>query len=291
MKAFDKAVLKLTAAYTAILVALSVGFSFAFYSITDLEMNRERLPRITIVQGEIPEFQQEIQLMLRARNDAVRQSLLSNLIVINICVLAGGVAISYFLARLNMKPINDALESQGRFVSDASHELRTPLAAIAMENEVLLRKKNLTKEALRAQVVSNLEEVQRLQRLTNYLLELGHVQKITDVEERELMLEQIVSILVENAIKYDPKHREPKVVRTKTEVKVIDKGPGVAEEDLPHIFERFYRADKARTSEGYGLGLALAQSLAERIGARIEVKNNMDAGATFSVIFQSRKLF
>ena len=171
-------------------------------------------------------------------------------------------------------------DERNEFISVVSHELRTPLTVIQMENEVLLKDKKASRDELREQVESNLEEVQKLQKLTSTLLELGNGK----VQNREEIIERIVQIFIENAIKYDPEHREPKVVREKNRIDVIDKGPGVDAKDLPHIFERFYRADKSRSSDGYGLGLALAKELATEIGAKTEAKNNKGGGATFSLI-------
>jgi signal transduction histidine kinase len=177
------------------------------------------------------------------------------------------------------------MNDQARFVSDASHELRTPLTAIAMENEVILRDKTVGKKELHTQVKSNLEEVKKLQKLSDTLLQISQSDKVDDPKEHELVLEQIIKILVENAVKYDPKHCPPKIERSEKEIKVCDQGTGIAEKDLPHIFDRFYRAEKSRTSSGFGLGLSLAQHLAHKIGAEIVAENNRGGGATFTVRF------
>jgi len=284
MKIFDKAILKMTIIYTAILLLLSLFFSFAIYSITSNEMNRVRA---FSPPPDMPFFERNItsgfEIVIRERNTEVLRTIFTQLIIVNVSVLIIGAITSYFLARLTVKPIYEAYETQARFVSDASHELRTPLTAIAMENEVLLREKNTSKDDYKKAIKSNLDEIEKLQSLTNYLLQLDNDKA---PREKKAALEQIVTILVENAVKYDPKHRQPKIMRSKYKINVIDKGMGIAEEDLPHIFERFYRGEKSRTSEGYGLGLALAQKLAEQIDAGIEVKNNDGEGATFSVIFQ-----
>jgi signal transduction histidine kinase len=283
MKIFDKAILKMTVIYTAILLLLSLIFSSSIYSITANEMNRVRAfrprPEIQVFERDISGF----EVVIRERNAEVLGSLLTQLIVVNISVVVIGAIASYFLARLTVKPIHEAYEKQSRFVSDASHELRTPLTAIAMENEVLLREKSASKDDYKKAVESNLDEVKKLQSLTNYLLQLDNDK---EPKNKEAALKQITNILVENAIKYDPEHRQPKIVRSKHQIDVVDKGAGIAEEDLPYIFERFYRGEKSRTSEGYGLGLSLAQKLAEQIGAKIEAKNNETGGATFSVILQ-----
>ena len=289
MRLFGRAILKLTAVYAAILLALCIGFSTAIYTIACREIDRERPIAVPgfVIGGGIS--RNDIISIINERNDETKQALLGQILVTNIIIMTLGVGASYLLARWTLKPIREAYELQSRFVSDASHELRTPLTAISMENEVLLRDRAATKENYKDQVKSNLEEIAKLQSLTNTLLELSRAEN-AEVKDRKAVTEQIVNILVDNAKKFSPKGSEVKVVRTKTKINVIDKGPGISEEDLPHIFERFYRSDKSRHTDGYGLGLPLAQALATQIGAEITVKNNPKKGATFSVEFQHPQL-
>lgn len=278
MKTFDHAILKLAALYTAVLLAISSGFSALIFMTTMQGMERRaNIPQNVIIRPQGGDS--EIEIFIRERDAAIRDDLVARLIILNISVAMFGAVASYFLARWTLRPMHEAYEKQSRFVSDASHELRTPLTVIQMENEVLLKDPKVSRDELRQQVGSNLEEIQKLQKLTNTLLELGNGK----TQKREEVVERIVQIFIENAIKYDPKHRQPKIVRENNRIDVIDQGVGINEKDLPHIFERFYRAEQSRTSDGYGLGLALAKELADGIGAKIEAKNNKDGGATFSL--------
>jgi heavy metal sensor kinase len=101
-------------------------------------------------------------------------------------------------------------------------------------------------------------------------------------------LKQVIVNLLDNAIKYTPEagRIELRVARTgdRAILKVADSGPGVAKEDLPHIFERFYRADKARSRQGggTGLGLSIARSICVANGGTMRVTSNGD-GSTFAV--------
>jgi signal transduction histidine kinase len=317
MKIFDKAILKLTAIFASILLLVSVGFSMVVYKITSNEINREMPQRVGIVvfQGR----RVNVEKMITERNAETRQRLLAELIIANILIVSLGVIASYFLARWTLKPVHEAYEAQTRFVSDASHELRTPLAAIMMENEVLLRDKSTTKEELTKQIESNLEEVQKLQRLTSYLLSLSKndplllseldlknviteaVANLTPLAKSKKIeiktkvsastikaeagaLQNIVNILLENAIKYSPASSKIKVAADDNSISISDEGCGISATDLPHIFERFYRSEKSRTSEGYGLGLSLAKSLAEKMDMKIIAENNPDKGAIFKII-------
>ncbi len=100
-------------------------------------------------------------------------------------------------------------------------------------------------------------------------------------------LRQALLILLDNALKYTPDHGAitVSVVRQGGQVRlrVQDNGPGLAPEDLPHLFERFYRADKARSSAGSGLGLAIGRWIAEAHGGRITAANAPERGALFTI--------
>ena len=98
-------------------------------------------------------------------------------------------------------------------------------------------------------------------------------------------IRQAISILLDNAIKYTPEGGEVKVaVREsgeRAEVVVSDTGVGISAKELPHIFERFYRADKARTRGGAGLGLAIALQMVHAHGGEIEAQSTLGEGSTF----------
>ncbi len=109
-------------------------------------------------------------------------------------------------------------------------------------------------------------------------------------------IQRLVAILLDNAIKYSPENDEV-VVRVRhggtagASIEVTDNGGGIAAEDLPHIFERFYRADRVRTpgTAGAGLGLSLAQSITHAHGAGIQVETAIGNGSTFRVSFPACK--
>ena len=90
-------------------------------------------------------------------------------------------------------------------------------------------------------------------------------------------LQRAVANLVDNAIKYSPRggkvRAEVAVVGGEVELAISDQGPGISEEDLPHIFQRFYRGEKSRTHKGYGLGLSLAKAIVGAHRGTIEVAN------------------
>lgn len=233
---------------------------------------------------------------------------------------------SYWFAGRTLRPIQEAHEAQARFTADASHELRTPLANMRLENEVFLRQKHFNEEEAREQLASNLEEVQRLERLSGNLLALhqygqsalvrnpinvtpvieGAVNPLQatatakgvkidlQIEEARIMghhdsLVQLLDIMLDNALKYGARGGEVVVLGRKKGFQYVlsvkDRGPGIAASDLPHIFDRLYRGDKARSGKvsGYGLGLALAKEIAEANGATLTARNNPEGGACFEL--------
>lgn len=102
-------------------------------------------------------------------------------------------------------------------------------------------------------------------------------------------MEQVIANLVSNAVRYSSENESIMIRVAKEEqnlvLDVIDSGPGIPSEELPYIFERFYRGDKARSrvSGGTGLGLAIAKGFVEMHGGSITAANNLDKGSTFTV--------
>jgi two-component system, OmpR family, sensor kinase len=127
-------------------------------------------------------------------------------------------------------------------------------------------------------------------------LEIGRIEPAR-VRAEEETLRRIALILLDNAIKYtkaprredeDPGHAARVSVSVYREadqavLQVQDNGVGISAEDLPHIFERFYRADRSRDRSGTGLGLAIASGLVEQLGGRIAATSSLGVGSTFSI--------
>jgi len=103
-------------------------------------------------------------------------------------------------------------------------------------------------------------------------------------------IEELFLILLDNAIKYSPKSSQIKFIVLKTRkniiFKIIDEGIGISQKDLPHIFDRFYRADNVRTkngTSGYGLGLSIAKKIIESHGGKLDVSSKINNGTTFFI--------
>ena len=122
-------------------------------------------------------------------------------------------------------------------------------------------------------------------------LEVGHIEPVRVRGDDESM-RRILLILLDNAIKYTPPRDNDGANRVTVSLergdgqavlRVRDMGIGIDPEDMPHIFERFYRADRARSRQGTGLGLSIAQTLAEQLGGYITAESIPGKGSTFSV--------
>lgn len=325
---FHSAALKLTAWYLVIIMFISIVFSLSLYHVAGDELGRNVNRQIGYFNNLLgPDESQNYGLLRQRQLSDDLQHLRGNLIIFNMLVLALGGAASYWLARRTLNPIELAMESQARFASDASHELRTPLTAIQTENEVALRSKNLTKPAAVALLKSNLEEVAKLKTLSEGLLRLanggGMIENPVAVdlktatasaaarhqkqaESKKIVIHsriaslnvlgdhdslvELVSVLLDNSIKYSPAGSDVRISAQKkgkyVVLKVIDKGRGINQADLPRIFDRFYQADSSRhkdQSGGYGLGLAIAKKIIEAHRGHIEVSSQPGNGTTFAV--------
>lgn len=301
----NKPYLKLTFMYASILCFVSVIFSTIIYSNT---VNSFNIRPIKSVQSEA----------IIKRDNEIKKEMLFHLIVLDSIIIILGTIGSYFLSKKTLRPIEENLDLQMQFISNASHELKTPITVISMENEVLLREKNHSKEELLNQIKSNLEEVNSLSKLVNILLELARNNKITlekvkvtdiannaidklrvlsnkkninilnnlnnlEITANKDILEEVIVIVLDNAIKYSDKNTNIKIYSKNSKIFIEDEGIGIKEKDLKYIFDRFYRADKSHSTEGYGLGLSLAKHLTEKMKLKISAYNNKEKGSTFVI--------
>jgi two-component system sensor histidine kinase MprB len=210
--------------------------------------------------------------------------------------------------------LEESARSQRRFVADASHELRTPLTSLRTNIEVLARADDMPRaerERLLADVVEQLAEMSalvaelvaldraeepangpedvRLDLLAGEAIERVRRQRagITftpDFEESVVRgvpssIERAIGNMLDNAAKWSPPGGEVEVAVRDGEVEVRDHGPGIADSDLPYVFDRFYRAPSARARPGSGLGLAIVRRVAETHGGSV-VAERVEGGGT-----------
>lgn len=118
-------------------------------------------------------------------------------------------------------------------------------------------------------------------------IELAAPNPVAPVLAEREALRRVVSNLLSNAVKHTPPEKQILVSvdceGQEAVLRVADEGTGIAEDALPHVFERFYRAESSRTGEGSGLGLSIAQETVEALEGHIEVESVPGEGSTFTV--------
>lgn len=340
---FNSTRLKLTGWYLLIIMVISISFSAVIYRVLTLEVDRLLSQQQLRLEQQLnnPEFFPpgmrggrfsmpliDPELVIELKN-----RLFFNLAIINALILVGAGVLGYILAGKTLRPIKVMIDEQNRFIADASHELRTPITALKTTLEVSLRDKKLSLKEARETLVSNLDDVNRLQTLSNALLELAHYQQRQPSQKKETTflatavneavrvvkplaaskslristklydgsvympakeLTDVLIILLDNAIKYSPEKTAILIAAYKHDshvnLAVTDQGIGISPTDLPHIFDRFYRADTSRctqSSDGYGLGLAIAKQTVERNQGTISVSSSVGTGTTFTIKLRS----
>lgn len=213
-------------------------------------------------------------------------------------------------------------EAQRQLVLDAGHELRTPLTSLRTNMEVVRRLDDLPPEDRQVLVDDLLTQMEELTNLVADLSELargeqrrspaglirldllvgdavsvatthGRLRGVgfhlaaeqTLVRGRRERLTRAVGNLLDNALKWSPDGTTVEVSCAAGQVTVRDHGPGIAADDLPHVFDRFYRSPAARSLPGSGLGLAIVAQVAEEEGGTVTVANAPDGGAVFTLAF------
>ena len=209
--------------------------------------------------------------------------------------------------------LEESSRARSQLVADASHELRTPLTSLRTNIEVLASDRQLPpgeRERLLADVVEQLGEMTTLlselmvlargeeppAQLEDVRLDLVAAEAVertrrnrpgvsfkTDFEESlvngvSATLDRAVGNLLDNAAKWSPPGGEVEIAVRGGEVTVRDHGPGIDDEDLPYVFDRFYRARSARGLPGSGLGLAIVKQVAEAHGGTVVAERPDDGG-------------
>ena len=293
--------LKLKFILTNILTSASV-ILIAFSSIYFVAKNsNERRPiKPAFEDPAFEQFNKEMNTRIEYERQESLQTLLISLIVSGVAVEAIIALLSIYLAEQSIKPVRNAYQAQKDFIANASHEIKTPLAVIQANLEAADIKNNKWLD-------NAMKKAEDLADLNNQLLDLARSEsfaeeiKTSEISLKKLVqscidafepkaeeqgktitfsycipddyktkinrkaFEQILNIYIDNGIKYAKNTVGINV--KKDRIAVISDGKPIAKSKLPHLFDRFYQADK--TSEGVGLGLAIAKSVADKNGWKV----------------------
>jgi two-component system sensor histidine kinase MprB len=209
-----------------------------------------------------------------------------------------------------------SMAAQRQLVADASHELRTPLTSIRTNIEVLASSNGMPEDERERVLTSTTQQLEELSRLVGDLVDLARDRDAADEPSEPVRLDILVSEAVErarrlnpdrafetslepsvvtaapgrldravanlldNAVKWSPPGEAIEVSARDGIVAVRDRGPGIDSSDLPHVFDRFYRAPSARGTSGSGLGLAIVKQVADTYGGEASVESDARAGTT-----------
>jgi two-component system sensor histidine kinase MtrB len=215
--------------------------------------------------------------------------------------------------------LSEAQARERRFTSDVSHELRTPLTALVAEASLLAEQLERMPDEARRPAELLVNDVARLRDLVEDLMEISRLDAgearvrkepvdigslVTtavrsrrwddrvEIEREEVVvstdprrLERIVANLVGNALEHAGRDVSVRVGKDGVAafVEVTDRGPGIPPDRLPHVFERFYKADVARAGPGSGLGLAIAAENARLLGGDLDVWSEVGRGTRFTL--------
>jgi two-component system, OmpR family, sensor histidine kinase MprB len=212
--------------------------------------------------------------------------------------------------------LEQSVAAQRQLVADASHELRTPLTSLRTNFEVLMRPGGLPDESRRKLEHDVLRQFEEMSALVADIVELARDGPSTAEEDDVRLdvlvadaveraerntpavrfklvstpslvhgvpgrLDRAVTNLLDNAAKWSPPGELVEVDVADGTVTVRDHGPGIADADLPFIFDRFYRSAAARSMRGSGLGLAIVRQVAEAHGGHVTVERPSDGGTRF----------
>jgi two-component system sensor histidine kinase MprB len=224
--------------------------------------------------------------------------------------------------------LEESNRAQRQLVADASHELRTPLTSLRTNIEVLARENELAPEDRERLLDDVIEQIDEMTALIGELIELARESRPdavvepagdvrldlltadaiertrrnrpsvafeTDLHESLVhgapsTIERAVANLLDNAAKWSPPGGPVEVVVREGEVVVRDHGPGIAEEDLPYVFDRFYRSRDARGLPGSGLGLAIVKQVAESHGGSVVAEQPPGGGTLMRLRLNGRAL-
>jgi len=312
----------ITIVYWFLLSYVIVALVFWFISLQQQNENITSL-RLQQLNRRHPTYTRDAEKIYDGRRRKTGQYIGEGVTFLGLIIIS-----AVFIYRATRRQFNLSSQQQN-FMMAVTHELKTPIAVTRLNLETL-QKRKLEDQQQQKLISNTLQEVDRLNSLCNNILlasqlETGsyiiskkevdasalaervvgefkmrnphrkfvsNIQKELFITGEELLLEILMTNLIENALKYSP--RETAVTITvesrndNIKLSVADEGPGIPDEEKSRIFEKFYRVgnEETRTAKGTGLGLYLCKKIAQDHNAEVRVHNNVK-GSVFIVIFKN----
>ncbi|MCU1439096.1 MAG: hypothetical protein JWP85_93 [Rhodoglobus sp.] len=303
---FRRAKLRLALSYAAVQLLLFAAFGLGIYAYVTTAFDYD------VAEGD----------SAVATAEAGFSTLRTGIIAVYVALVIVIPVTSYLLASLAMRPILASFEAQQRFIDDASHEFRTPLSALQAQLELGLSRHRTTPE-YRTILGHSLHSTAQLNEILDDLLVLSRGAHDTNIAMREIEVSSIISEAVEqlapgdaarvlqedptdlvitaapsmltrtvvnlltNALRYSPRGSLVTVSVSKrggfARISIEDHGSGMTRQQRELAFDRFWRADTSRASEGRGLGLSIVREIANLHGGRVELDSELGVGTTASV--------
>jgi two-component system sensor histidine kinase CiaH len=302
---------------TVLIVILSMLISLLFSSLI-----YGRIVRVTRqdLMNMPKNLQQEHRQKINNNFSRVRENTLQSLIFGNVAIFITTAGIGYIVSGNIIKPIEQNIKNQKKFIANAAHELKTPITVMKTQLQVNLKDPKVKNKALLSSLT---EETTKIANLINSLLTLNKVEnnKLTRtqinlkdtvlevvksmnfaIKQKELTIDtnlndltilgyqneirELVTILLDNAIKFSHLKGKIEIKTNQNELVIKDYGSGMTKTQIERAFDRFYKANESRSNEGFGLGLSIAKEIANNHSAKININSELGQGTEVRVIFK-----
>lgn len=306
------------------IVILIFNVGILWFDIGQLDSIRGRITPIFVQINPYASQEENLKAIDKAINEEKTRRFILILITDG-AVASIAAFFAMALSDVTLAPLVENLKNQKRFAANASHELRTPLSNIKTEAEVLLRDKSATVKDFKAFASSTVEDIDNLAELTGTLLLLSQMDDQREVKKEQVdiepilkatvekfkmeierknlyvkyeglpasvkthpaMLTQLLSCFIDNAVKFNKEDGQINIIfhKEKQLLSIEDTGVGIAKENISKIFDTFFMESEHRHQKGFGLGLALANEIAKKLGVGIAVFSEKEKYTRFELKF------
>ena len=317
---FKKAVIKLTVYYTLGVFMVLAIFNLMVYGLFSNSISHKDNEKIEkIYLNDLGQRYKETSIQ------EVQDNLLNILLFSDTVILLITIIVAYISSKKTLAPLEEAYKRQVRFVSDAAHELRTPLSVMKAGSEVILRQPRKEEDYIKfinesldeikrltdlsndllfiasnhknvkfdkfnfSELCIKQSEIMDVYAKTKKVHIENEIEKNIEILGSKNDLARLIMNLLKNAVDYNKEDGNVSIYLKKDNNKAIltikDSGIGINDDDIKHIFERFYKADVSRTknSSSSGLGLSISKEIIDEHKGNISVKSVVGEGTSITV--------